>query len=473
VKTVREQAKPGFLKSALTEASAFHSTQDVLSWLRATPADRPQVVKRIPLSALDEWHFQETSGDLVHRSGKFFQVTGVGVTTDLGPRSHWQQPIIDQPEIGILGIIAREIDGVLYLLMQAKMEPGNPLGVQLTPTVQATRSNYTQVHQGSRPLYLDHFLERRHGRVLVDQLQWEHGSAFLRKRNRNMVIQINEDIPVEPGFRWLTLGQVKRLLAQPNVVSMDTRTVIACMPLVGSRKDDSLDHIERGGASDFALSTLDSFASAHSASTDEDVMSWLTDLKCRHHLGIQHLGLSGLSTWRRTETEIASPEAGSFKIVAVDVESASREVVRWTQPMIAAEGQGLIGLLTTEINGVLHALVRARVEPGSADTITLGPTVQSALGFEAGGGDGRHKALFDLVKGATGKSVRFACLQSEEGGRFYRVVSEYRIVELADGRRLSLPPDCLWLTFRQMEEMVRYGLLGVEARSLLSCVSFT
>lgn len=473
MRTVHQQRRVGVLKSALTEASDFESTEDVLLWLRSAPTELRQVVKQIPLDALGEWSFQEGSGDLVHKSGKFFRVTGVRVTTDLGPRPRWEQPIIDQPEIGILGILAREINGVLYLLMQAKMEPGNPLGVQLTPTVQATRSNYTQVHQGARPLYLDYFLERDHANVLVDQLQWEHGSAFLRKRNRNMVIQVNDDIPLEPGFRWLTLGQVKRLLAQPNLVSMDTRTVIACMSLVDSRTSGSLDSVDRSQCSDFAAAALDSFASSAAAWTDEEVMSWLTDLKCRHHLGIQHLGLAGLSGWRRTDEEVRPARGDFFKIVAVDVESASREVTRWTQPMIAADEKGLIAFLITQIDGVLHVLVKARVEPGSADTITLGPTVQSSLGVEGSSSEGEHRGLLDLVREASGDNVRYSCAQSEEGGRFFHVVSEYKIVEMKGGRQLPLPPEYMWMSFRQMQDLVRYGLLGVEARSLLSCLSFT
>jgi dTDP-4-dehydro-6-deoxy-alpha-D-glucopyranose 2,3-dehydratase len=473
VRTVQPGRKSAFLKSALTEANKFHTTEEVLLWLRSTPAERRQSVHKIRFDALREWSFQEESGDLVHRSGKFFRVTGIRVTTDLGPRSQWEQPIIDQPEIGILGILAREIDGVLHLLMQAKMEPGNPLGVQLTPTVQATHSNYTQVHQGARPLYLDHFLERDHARVLVDQLQWEHGSAFLRKRNRNMVIQVNDGIPLEQGFRWLTLGQVKKLLGQPNLVSMDTRTVIACMALIDSRANDSLDSIDRNQSSDFAGAALDSFASPEAASTDEEVMGWLNDLKCRCHLSIQHLGLSELSGWERTDREIRLAGSGYFKIVAVDVESASREVPHWTQPMIAADEQGLVAFLVTEIHGVLHALIKARVEPGSADTVTLGPTVQSALGCQGSGRDDQHSVLFDLVRNATSANIRFSCVQSEEGGRFYQVRSEYRIVEVGGGHQLTLPPEYMWLSFRQLQEMVRYGLLSVEARSLLSCLSFT
>jgi oxidase EvaA len=287
-----------------------------------------------------------------------------------------------------------------------------------------------------------------------------------------MVIEIDGDIPLEPGFRWLTLGQVKRLLGLPNLVSMDTRTVVACMSLVDPRKSDSLDGLDRDQAGEFAGAVLDSFASQEAASTDEEVMSWLTGLKVGHHLSLEHIGLSGLSGWERTDREIRPDGGGYFKVMAVDVSSASREVVRWTQPMIAAGEVGLVAFLTTRVDGVLHALVKARVEPGSADTITLGPTVQSALGGEGSGGEGEHSEYFDLVNSAADVTVRYSCLQSEEGGRFYHVVSEYRIVEVKGGHQLRLPPEFTWLSFRQMQEMVRYGLLGVEARSLLSCLSF-
>ena len=159
-----------FRRSALTEEGRFLTTAEALSWLSATAAAARFVVEPIPFSDLGEWSFDQSSGDLTHRSGKFFRVQGLHASTDLAPPGEWHQPIIDQPEIGILGIIVKEFDGQLHLLMQAKMEPGNPLGVQLVPTVQATRSNYTQVHQGARPLYVDYMTDRSLSTVLVDQL---------------------------------------------------------------------------------------------------------------------------------------------------------------------------------------------------------------------------------------------------------------------------------------------------------------
>src|SRR5690606_24882290 len=116
----------------------------------------------------------------------------------------WTQPIINQPEIGFLGIITREIEGVLYFLMQAKIEPGNVNYVQLSPTLQATKSNYTQIHHGAKPLYLDYFLKATPSQILLDQLQSEQGARFYRKRNRNIIIKVQEDLPVEDDFCWLT-----------------------------------------------------------------------------------------------------------------------------------------------------------------------------------------------------------------------------------------------------------------------------
>src|SRR5690349_14894378 len=92
-----------------------------------------------------------------------FRIERIGFTALRGRRPadgaavHYQ-PIINQPEVGILGILAKEFDGVPHFLMQAKVEPGNPRPLMLSPTVQATRSNYTQVHKGAQVKYLEYFV---------------------------------------------------------------------------------------------------------------------------------------------------------------------------------------------------------------------------------------------------------------------------------------------------------------------------
>ena len=160
-------------------------------------------------------------------------------------------------------------------------------------------------------------------------------------------------------------------------------------------------------------------------------------------------------------------------MLGVEVEADSREVVRWNQPLLGSVEQGLIAFVVSEIDGLLHFLVQARIEAGGIDTLTLAPTVQIALGY-----DQRSDALgwppfAELVDDPPAHAIRYSCVQSEEGGRFFRVENEYRIVQVEDGGKLDLPPNFLWLSLRQLHQLLRFGLVGVEARSLLACLRFT
>jgi len=463
-----------FMRSACSASGEFLTTDEAIAWLGAIQTRQQMVVRQIDFAALDQWSFRPDDGDLVHSSGKFFRIRGVHVSTNLGSMRKWDQPIIDQPEIGILGILVREFHGVLHLLMQAKLEPGNPLGVQLVPTVQATRSNYTQVHHGSRPPYVDRFLEAPASSVLVDELQYEQGSAFLKKRNRNMVVRVTEDIETGPEFTWLTLGQVKALLNQPSLVSMDTRTVVACMPLGDPSQGRAAPGQQSAEVSklEFADRVIRSIRGGRGRHADESISAWINELRKQFHLDVEHVGLSRISGWRKTAGSIEGESGRFFKIIAVDVESSSREVPHWSQPMIAPVERGLIAFVVSEIEGTLHVLVQGRAEPGSADTITVGPTVQYALSYDDPERPDRDSPFVRIATDSAAGRLVYSGVQSEEGGRFFRVENEYRIVEVDTGASLDLPPNFRWITFGQLQNLVHQGLLNVEGRSLLACINF-
>ncbi|GHT88650.1 hypothetical protein FACS189474_4250 [Bacteroidia bacterium] len=168
-----------FLISALHEGS-FISTQEVLKWMKEKNETIVSDIKQIPIKDIKGWSYQE--GKICHQSGKFFSIEGIRILTNYGLVSQWDQPIINQPEIGFLGFIVKKFNGIIHFLVQAKIEPGNLNIVQLSPTLQATRSNYTRVHKGTSPTYLEYFTGEKNVDVLVDQLQSEQGARFLHKR---------------------------------------------------------------------------------------------------------------------------------------------------------------------------------------------------------------------------------------------------------------------------------------------------
>ena len=219
--------------SASTEYNPHLPTSSFFTWLSAQNDSLQFDCSLIELKQIRDWYFDEGL-NLRHSSGKFFSIEGIQVKVSAADGTkEWNQPIINQPEIGILGIICQNHFGILYFLMQAKMEPGNVNKAQLSPTLQATRSNFTQVHKGKKPSYLEYFQSLTGKKIIVDQLQSEQGARFLKKRNRNMIIEISPDEKIEllDNYCWLTLGQLKFLLEKDNIVNMDARTVLSCTQL--------------------------------------------------------------------------------------------------------------------------------------------------------------------------------------------------------------------------------------------------
>ncbi|MFJ3973829.1 NDP-hexose 2,3-dehydratase family protein [Streptomyces sp. NPDC090021] len=436
----------GRLRRSVRDHGTRPDLAEFSAWFRERARASPFRVDRITFDELTDWSFDPVTGNLGHRTGRFFSVEGLHVEPDGAADRSWHQPIIHQPEVGILGILAKEFDGVLHFLMQAKPEPGNPGLFQLSPTVQATRSNYSRVHRGFGVRYLEYFVHPGRGRVLVDVLQSEHGSWFYRKNNRNIVVEVFDDVPLHDDFVWLTLGQIGALLRRPNLINMDSRSVLACLQLGD-----------------------EGFEALHS---DTELLSWFTAERARREVRAERVPLAALPGWERGARSIDHVDGRYFRVVAVSVQAGSREIARWTQPLIEPVGTGVTAFLARRISGVLHLLAHARVEAGFRHTVELGPTVQCTPASYAHLPADRHPPFLDLVLSADPARIRYDAVHSEEGGRFLDAESRYLVVETAeDDLPAPLPEGYCWLTPAQLTSLARHGLyVNVQARTLLACL---
>lgn len=447
--------------STLTPLAAFHD------WF-AGVADRVYTAAtRISLDDIDGWHTDSGTGNIGHRSGKFFTVEGLDVRAPGEAVPRWSQPIIHQPEVGILGILLKEFDGVLHCLMQAKGEPGNCDGLQLSPTVQATRSNYARVHQGRSVPYIDYFREAARHRPVTDVRQSEQGSWFYRKRNRNMVVEVTDEVELLEGFCWLTLGQLHQLLAMDNLVNMDARTVLACLPFAG----EGVPGVLGAGAGGFRGSLVRSCgASSGAVHPDDEILRWITEVRSASEVVVHRIPLHDLEQWKYGEESLSHESGRFFSVIGVNVQAGGREVGGWAQPMIEPHGAGIAALLVKQIDGVLHALMHSLSEPGFVDVTELAPTVQCtpddfpALPSEA------RPLFLDEVLDAPEARIHFDTMLSEEGGRFYHAQNRYLIVEAEDGMTCD-HPDYRWTAIHQLTGLLRHShYLNIQARSLLACL---
>jgi len=461
-----------FLSSLLTEFNPFITTTQVIDWIKERNDVINVSVKKIPFSKLDKWSFDNEKGIIRHDSGKFFTIEGLHVKTNWGKVKEWDQPIINQPEIGYLGIITKEFNGILYFLLQAKIEPGNVNNVQLSPTLQATKSNYSQIHQGKKPLYLEYFQNVINSQILLDQLQSEQGARFLKKRNRNIIIKIDDDIPVYDNFIWVTLGQIKKLITHNNIVNMDTRTVISGIPIDNCVNINLPIYLQdklliNTFENRMLMSAFDKNASLRSF---DEILNWLTSLKCKYELEISTRSLFNLKDWTVTKDCIHHKNNTYFKVIATEIKISNREVQSWTQLLIEPMQVGLIAFIVKIINGISHFLIQAKLECGNFDILEIAPTVQCLTGSYV---DSIDLPFLKVVLNANKNQIKFDTLQSEEGGRFYREQNRNLVIEVDEDFPIKVPENYNWVTLSQLNTFLKFNnYLNIQTRSLISAINF-
>lgn len=435
-----------------------NSINEILEWIEKKNNEIHVVIEKNGLGDSDFWFYDEEDGAIVNKNRSFFAIKGMQKVVDGNVVA--EQPILLQKEIGYLGIICKMIDGEMNLLMYAKIEPGNINHIQISPTIQATKSNFTQKHGGKKPAYLDYFVNASNYNIIVDQIQSEQSSRFLGKRNRNIIVEVdeNEEIEVLPSHRWMTFSQLKELMKYDNLVNMDTRTVLSCIPA---------DKMEK-------FAPINDVALKNSINCYDDnipeLYQYINNYKMFDEAEYKLVPLYSLESWKLKGNEFVCKNPYSFKVVFCDIEIEGREVTHWTQPLFEATGIATFGLFTCVDNGIRKFLVQAKPEIGCFDKIELAPSVQRE--YICAEKMNAVDNLFDqLVQDK--KGIKFDTVLSEEGGRFYHEENRNVIVEIDKNDLSELPDGYFWTTYRVLNRLVQVNnCLDIQLRNLLSVMEW-
>lgn len=393
----------------------------VTAWLADYRARHPYAHARISFAESAEWGWDEAGGRLVHHTGRFFAVTGFA-----GGEQH--RPLIDQPEIGTQGLIVCRAGCEIFVLAQARTEPGNLHIVELGPTVQATFSNYTRVHAGRPVTFLELFHDQSgDGRRLVDVVLPELGSYFFRKYNRNIILEVDSPSGLAGArFKWVPLRTLCALLQEPHVVNNDARLLVGLLLR-------SL--FELSGAAPDAACPVD----------------WILPLRARQQSWvdrIERVPLRALEGWEVTDDEIRRTDGSGYRVIQLRVQAADREVESWDQPMIQTLTAGCVGLLVRRRKTQWEVLLRHDLELGNEHGYLLGPSLvlASAELPEVAAGGIEPEAW----RRPEARLVDVWC--AEEGGRFFRCLNRYVVAEVQDDDDLVRPEGGVWVPLLAMIE---------------------
>lgn len=450
------------VKSWADRDGNVNSMKDIRAWIKLRNEKSTVNIEKIDFSYEGFWHYDNRDGYIRNDNNSFFQLAGYQEIED--DHIVGEQPIIIQNEIGYLGILCKIIDGKLNFLMQAKIEPGNVNVIQLSPTIQATKSNFMKKHGGKTPYYLDYFVNSKQHTIVVDQIQSEQSSRFYKKRNRNMIILVDEDVTVYDSHKWMTLGQIKELLKEDNLVNMDTRTVLSCIPFCV--EDDDIEEIKKFFKDEALFNSI--FKQPDNEMLHR-VFNVINDYKMYRRENSRLLPLKSLKGWKMTNREIVCKIPYDFKVIYCRIEIDGREVKYWEQPLIEALGEAVIGVFTCVEGGVRKYLVKVKNEMGCFDSAELGPTIQLEPTNDRNMIN-KIEELF-LEKLNQKEHVRKNIVLSEEGGRFYHEQNRNVMIEIDKKEIQSIEEGYYWLDYATISEMIQFNnYVNIQLRNLMALV---
>ena len=456
-----------FFKSWKDKEGNVNKTADILEWIERLNRETVVDIREINIDESTFWFYDDYNGEVLNRKRSFFSVKGLRYFDNdefLG-----EQPIIVQPEIGYLGIIGKMIDGKLNFLMQAKIEPGNVNCVQISPTIQATKSNFTRSHGGNLPSYFSYFENARDYQVIYDQVQSEQSARFLKKRNRNMIMLVEEDIEVLPNFKWMTLGQIKALMEIDNLVNMDTRTVLSGIPFLNTELSDADKQELRQ-----VIENDEIYLSLFETNPIEsvvDIYQSMNDYKMFHDITVAEVPLNQLVDWKVDKRGVYCKKEADFEVRYYQIEIEGREVRKWDQPLFKAVGSATFGLIYRVENGRMKFLVSIKPEIGSFDKIEIAPTIQVESTESRNARNEVEKLFYDHLSMKEG--IKLDVILSEEGGRFYHEQNRNVIMEVPNDAIEKLPEGYFWADYSALNYLVQVNnCLNIQLRNLLSLLDF-
>lgn len=435
---------------------SMHSDQELHQWMQERERKLEVSLKNISLDECSPWFYDEDEGCIRNEKDSFFRIYGIRRVAE--ERVMTEQPIIEQSEIGFLGILCCKINGIWHYLMQAKIEPGNVNVVQLSPTLQATKSNFTRKHGGNQPCFLEYFLNMKTEDIIVDQIQSEQSSRFLKKRNRNVITVVHEILEEPESHRWMTLAQIKKMMKHDNLVNMDTRTVLSCIPYVLMGQDGDVPFRNKPYFYKTAWSM--------NRKTIVEIFHHMNNYKMFSGDCIEKVPLLSLNDWEMKKREFVCRTPYSFKVIFCDISIEGREVTNWRQPLFAAEGRATFGLFCCDDHGIMKFLVKVKPEIGCFDKIEIGPTIQKES-YCMRENDAVEEKFFDALQKK--QNTIADIILSEEGGRFYQEENRNVILYIDKDELGELPEGYVWSDYGTLNLLTQVNnCLNIQLRNLLS-----
>ena len=204
------------------------------------------------------------------------------------------------------------------------------------------------------------------------------------------------------------------------------------------------------------------------------IIDWFNKKREESDMIVEEIGIDELDKWNvdKNSGNVTHDSGGFFQIIGVKVSNTfDREVGKkgWTQPMIAKNPGGILGILMKRINGIPHYLLQAKAEPGNIGKLQLSPTLQATTSNLLKAHGGIQPLFAEYFDESNNGKVIYAKWQSEDGGRFHLKSNYNMIVEVDEDENLDIPDSFIWITLFQIKQLLKIeNFVGPHIRGIIS-----
>jgi oxidase EvaA len=378
-------------------------------------------IQKIDFKDQSDWYLKD--GVVKHKSGGFFEICGF--VSDLGQ----EHLVLHQPQGAFNGLILYRQGDQVYVMVQARVEPGNTDICQYGPTIQSTPANYKRLHKGKPTPYLEYFFESSYRDHTVHLSKHNDlGERYYQKTKDLQFIELNSFESTAENMIWVELGTLLEGLSIDHLINTDLRSMLGVF--------DWDQYLETGTMS----------------SNKESLALPAVEIAAKGSL----VPLTALSQWKLHESGAHSLLKDGISFATFETYCTNREVQNWRQPLICSETSGQYTLCVRSVNGNTEVLISMVNEFGIE-----GPSAMPSFSNYNG------ENGFDIQDA---KRLLITVNQSEEGGRFFMNEAEYTVVEVQVDYPLTA--NQTWLSISEFKELLKRDVLAsIQLRGMASMIS--
>ncbi len=405
------------------------SSSELQSFLKETIKKSGFNLQKIRFSEQKQWAIKDCA--LSHFSNGFFHVTGVK-----NKITYEEHLVLFQPQSALTGLTLFKKGRQAYILLQARIEPGNSDIGQYGPTIQSTPANYMQMHGGEKTNYVELFTGcSPYANTIGNTIQLDLGKRYFQKNKVHSYLELNELIETKENMIWVSLQVIAEVLTRDNFLNADLRSLISVF--------------------DWDLFINSEDPTKHKEPVPEDSCLLFSE----NLLGKNEWELTPLDRlkgWKIEDTGITDLSGSGIWVDMYKTSCIGREVMEWSQPLLCCSNRGLVVLLVRKNDNRYEFLLSVQSEFGISGEKTVLPSYV----IYPGENHKNKSRLFD-----NGKLIA-EMIQSEEGGRFYKNENVYQAILIEND--IEIEAHQRWVSIHTLKSILK---ASCRASFQLRCIS--